>query len=179
MLTTIAIVVVAAIAFVLVLASTKSDVFHVERSTSIAAPPERIFPFINDFHAWTAWSPYEDKDPAMQRTYGPVTVGKGATYAWSGNSNVGVGRMSIADAVPPGKVHLDLEFDKPFRCRNTVEFTLETQGAETRVTWCMRGPANFVSKIMQVFMNMDHMVGRDFETGLARLKAVAERPTAA
>ena len=178
MLLTVAVVVVVLIAGLLIFASTKPDIFKVERAAGITAPPDRIFPFINDFHRWTEWSPYEHKDPAMQRTYGRVTVGKGATYAWSGDKIVGAGSMEITDAVSPTKIDLKLDFEKPFKCSNTVEFTLEQHGPETRVTWAMQGPAPFVSKLMQVFMDMDRMVGKDFEVGLAKLKTVAEKPSA-
>ena len=175
MLTNIAVILVLLIVAVLVIASTKPDIFTVQRSTDIKATAEKIFPFINDFHRWKAWSPYEDKDPAMEKTFGAVSSGKGATYAWSGDRNVGQGNMEIADTVPPLSVQLNLEFVKPFKCRNTVEFSLKPNGSETRVTWAMQGPVPFPAKVMHVFINMDRMVGRDFEIGLARLKEAAEK----
>lgn len=169
-----ALVVVVLIGVVLVLAARKPDTFRVVRTTSIKAPPDKIFPLINDFHAWTAWSPYEKKDPAMKRTYSGAPSGNGSVYEWNGNG-VGAGRMEIAASSPPSKVGLKLDFTKPFAAHNVVDFTLEPKGDITTVTWDMRGPAPFMSKVMQVFIDMDHMVGKDFEEGLANLKAISER----
>ena len=175
MLKTIALVIVVAIAGVLIFAATKPDTFAVQRSTSIKAPPDRIFTLINDFKRWDAWSPWEKKDPAMKRSYGPTTSGKGAHYAWEGNNDVGQGSMDITESVPPSKVALKLDFVKPFEGHNVVEFTLIPKGESTDVTWSMSGPAPFMSKVMQVFVNMDRMIGKDFEAGLASLKAAAEK----
>ena len=167
-------VLVVAIAIVLVLAAGKPDTFRVERSADIKAPPDKIFPLIADFHRWGQWSPYETRDPDMKRTYGGAESGKGATYAWVGNSNVGSGRMEILDAPAPQKVVIKLDFLKPFEAHNTAEFTLQPQGDGTRVTWAMQGPTPFIGKIIHVFMNMDRMVGTDFETGLANLRKATE-----
>ncbi len=175
MFKTIALVIVALIAGILIFAATKPDTFGVQRSISIKPPPEKIFPLINDFKRWDAWSPWEKKDPAMKRNYGAITSGKGAHYGWEGNSSVGQGSMDIAESVPSSKVALKIDFVKPFEGHNTIEFTLEPKGGMTNVTWAMQGPANFVSKIMQVFVSMDSMIGKDFETGLANLKAAAEK----
>ena len=175
MLKTIALVIVVAIAGILIFAATKPDTFAVQRSISIKAPPEKIFPLINDFKRWDVWSPWEKKDPAMKRTYGSTTTGKGAHYGWEGNSDVGQGSMDITDSVPSSKVALKLDFVKPFEGHNTVDFTLAPQGDTTNVTWKMQGPAPFITKVMQVFCNMDSMIGKDFETGLANLKAAAEK----
>ena len=175
MLKTIAIVVVVAIAAILVYAATRPDNFRVQRSTSIKAPPEKIFALINDFHRWDSWSPWEKMDPAMKRTYSGTVSGKGATYAWEGNSKVGEGRMEIADASPPSKVTIKLDFLKPIEAHNTAEFTLVPSGDSTNVTWAMYGPSAYVAKVIHVFVSMDKMVGNDFETGLANMKAVAEK----
>ena len=175
MLKTIALVVVVAIAGILIFAATKPDTFAVQRSTNIKAPPDKIFPLINDFKRWDAWSPWEKKDPAMKRSYGPTTSGKGAHYAWEGNNDVGQGSMDITESVPPSKVALKLDFVKPFEGHNVVDFTLVPKGEMTDVTWSMSGPAPFMSKVMQVFVNMDRMIGKDFEAGLASLKAAAEK----
>jgi hypothetical protein len=163
------------IAAVLIVAATKPDTFSVQRSTSIRAPADKIFPFINDFHAWSAWSPYEKRDPALKRTFGGSPSGKGATYAWDGNKNVGAGSMEILDAPAPSRVTIKLDFVRPFEGHNIAEFTLEPQGDMTKVTWAMRGPALFVTKVMGMFINMDTMIGKDFETGLANLKSLAEK----
>lgn len=175
MLKKIAIVVVVIIAGILIFASTKPDTFSVQRAASIKAPPEKVFALINDFKRWDAWSPWEKKDPAMKRTWGAVTSGKGAFYAWDGNGDVGQGSMEITESVPTSRVALKLDFVKPFEGHNTVDFTLAAQGDTTNVTWAMKGPANFISKVMQVFVNMNSMVGKDFEAGLANLKAAAEK----
>jgi carbon monoxide dehydrogenase subunit G len=175
MIKVIVIVVVALIAGVLIFAATKPDTFRVERAASIKAPPEKIFALINDFQRWGAWSPWEKKDPAMKRTFGPVTSGKGAMYAWEGNKDVGQGRMEIVESVPPSKVSLKLDFVKPFEAHNLVEFALEPKGDATNVTWSMQGDTPYFAKIIHVFINMDSMVGKDFEAGLANLKAAAEK----
>ena len=159
---------------VLLFAATRPDAFRAKRATSIKAPPERIFPLINDFKRWGAWSPYENKDPAMKRSYDGPPAGKDAVYAWEGDGNVGQGRMQITEAAPPGKVIIALDFTKPFEAHNTVVFTLVPAGDTTDVTWDMQGRANFLSKLIGVFVDMDQMVGRDFEVGLANLKKAVE-----
>jgi uncharacterized protein YndB with AHSA1/START domain len=173
----IAVVLAIAIAVVLILATTKPDTLRVQRAATVKAPPERIFALINDFHQWATWSPWENKDPAMQRTYSGSASGRGAVYAWDGNKNVGAGRMEILDASLPSKIVIKLDFFKPFEGHNTAEFTMLPQGdaATTNITWVMHGPAPFMSKVMQVFMNMDSMIGKDFEIGLANLKRLTEK----
>jgi len=174
MITIITLVVVVLIVAVLVYAATKPDLFRVRRATNIKAPPEKIFALINDYHRWVAWSPYEKLDPAMRRTYSGAASGTGAVYEWEGNSKAGKGRMEITDTAPPSKVVIKLDFVKPFEAHNIVEFTMEPTGASTNVTWDMHGPSSYLAKVMHVFFNMDRMVGKDFETGLANLKALAE-----
>jgi uncharacterized protein YndB with AHSA1/START domain len=175
----IAVVLAIAIAIVLILAATKPGRFSVQREISVKAPPEKIFPLINDFHQWGLWSPYENKDPAMKRSYSGAADGKGAVYGWDGDRNVGSGRMEILDASLPSKIVIKLDFFKPFEGHNTAEFTMLPQGDATNlttdVTWLMHGPAPFMSKVMQVFMNMDNMIGKDFEVGLANLKRLTEK----
>jgi len=171
----IAVVLAIAIAIILILAAAKPDTFRVQRATTVKAPPERIFPLINDFHQWATWSPYENKDPAMKRSYSGTASGKGAVYAWEGNKNVGSGRMEILDASAPAKIVIKLDFFTPFEGHNTAEFTMLPQGDATNVTWLMYGPLPFMGKIMHVFVNMDRMVGKDFEIGLANLKRVTEK----
>src|SRR5258705_6463951 len=175
----IAVVLAIAIAILLILAATKPDTFTVRRATTVKAPPETIFPLINDFHQWGTWSPYETKDPAMKRSYSGAASGNGAVYAWEGNKNVGSGRMEILDSSVPSKIVIKLDFFAPFEGHNTAEFTMLPQGdvtvATTNVTWLMHGPAPFMSKVMQVFINMDNMIGKDFEIGLANLKRLSEK----
>jgi hypothetical protein len=175
----IAAVLAIAIAIVLILAATKPDTFRVQRAIAVKALPEKIFPLIHDFHQWGTWSPYENKDPAMKRSYSGTASGKGAVYAWDGNNKVGSGRMEILAASAPSKIVIKLDFFKPFEGHNTAEFTMLPQGDATHVTtdvtWLMHGPARFMSKVMQVFMNMDNMIGKDFEIGLANLKRLTEK----
>ena len=175
MIKTIALIAAVALAAVLIYANTRPDTFGVQRSATIKAPPEKIYAFINDFQQWRGWSPYENKDPAMQRTFGAVTAGPGASYAWDGNKEVGQGRMEISGTTAPTLVTIQLHFVKPFEAHNQVDFRLDPQGEATRVTWDMRGPAPYVTKLMGLFFDMDKMVGRDFEVGLANLKAAAEK----
>ncbi|MBF8178710.1 MULTISPECIES: SRPBCC family protein [Oxalobacteraceae] len=171
----IAIAVLVVIIAILVFATTKPDTFRVERTTTIKAPPEKIYPLINDFHSWTTWSPYEKKDPDMKRTHSGAASGQGAVYEWDGDKNVGKGRMEITESSPASRIVIKLDFLAPFEAHNTAEFTLQPQGDATQVTWSMYGPANYMSKLMSVFFNMDKMVGDDFAIGLANLKAAAEQ----
>ncbi|MEO8060728.1 MAG: SRPBCC family protein [Burkholderiales bacterium] len=171
----IAIVIVVLIAGVLVFAATRPDAFRVERSVSIKAPPEKIYPYFDDFNRWSVWSPWEKLDPSMKRTFSGAASGKGAAYAWEGNSKVGTGHMEIIDSTPSSKLLIKLDFLKPFEGHNTAEYTLVPTGDGTQVTWAMYGPAPYISKLMGVFVSMDSMIGKDFEAGLANLKAVAEK----
>jgi hypothetical protein len=148
--------------------------FTVTRSIDIRAPADRLYPHIADFHAWAAWSPYEKKDPAMRKTYSGAPSGVGAVYEWDGNRNVGQGRMELLEATAPSKVKVDLRFMKPFVAHNTAEFTLEPRGQNTAVTWAMYGPLTLMSRVMGLFINMDKMIGTDFEAGLKTLKSIAE-----
>jgi hypothetical protein len=173
-ITIVAVVLALAVGVVLALALTKPDEIRVTRSATIKAPPAKIVPLIDDLHAWVAWSPYEKKDPAMQRSYSGAERGKGAAYAWSGNGNVGSGRMEIVDSTPD-KIVIKLDFVTPFEGHNVAEFTLQPRGDATDVNWTMHGPAPLLSKVMQVFFNMDSMIGDDFAAGLASLKAVVEK----
>jgi hypothetical protein len=175
MLKIIAIVLAVLVAAVLGIAMTKPDSFSVQRKTSIQAPPDKICPLINDFHSWNSWSPWEKLDPAMNRTHSGAASGKGAVYEWDGNSKVGKGHMEITEVSAPSKVTIKLDFLKPFEGHNIAEFTLEPQGDSTNVTWAMHGPAPFLSKVMQVFISMDKMIGKDFESGLANLKTIVEK----
>lgn len=171
-------VIVVAIAIVLIVASTKPDTFRMQRVATVSAPAERIFSLISDFRQWGVWSPWEHKDPALKRTYSGAASGVGAVYAWEGNKNVGKGRMEILEASVPSKIVIKLDFLAPFEAHNTAEFTMLPQGDGTEVTWLMHGPANLMSKVMQVFFSMDKMVGKDFEAGLANLKRATEQQAA-
>jgi uncharacterized protein YndB with AHSA1/START domain len=171
----IAIVVVVVLAAVLIYAASRPDTFRVERSAIIETPPEKVFALINDLHGMNTWSPYENKDPAMKRAYSGAASGQGAVYAWDGNKEVGSGNIEITESSPPSKVTMKLNMIKPFETQNIVEFTLQPQGGTTNVTWAMHGPSPYISKVIGLFCNMDRMIGKDFETGLANLKTVAEK----
>lgn len=165
---------VVAVAGLLAYAATRPDDFRVQRSIVIKAPPEKVMAVVADLRGWTAWSPYEKKDPAMKRAYAGAPAGKGATYEWDGNKDVGHGRMEILEA-GPSKVLIKLDFITPFEAHNTAEFTAVPRGDGTNVTWAMYGPSPYVAKVMQTVMDMDKMIGTDFEAGLASLKTVAEK----
>ncbi len=171
---TIAIAIIIIVLAILIYASTKPDVFHVERTIDIKASPEKLFGLINDFHQWDAWTPY-NKDPAMKKTYSAKASGKGATYAWEGNKAVGQGEIAITESVAPSRIAFDLHMIKPFAGRNHVVFALKTTGGTTTVTWILEDKHTYFMKLMSVFLNMDKMIGKDFETGLAKLKSVAEK----
>lgn len=171
----IAVILAIVLAAILVLAATKPNMIRVQRMIDIQAPADRIFPLISDFHDWAKWSPYETKDPAMKRTHSGAGSGRGAVYAWDGNKNVGSGRMEILEASAPSRIVIKLDFFTPFEGHNTAEFTMLPQGDATRVSWVMVGPAPFMSKLIQVFINLDNMIGRDFEVGLANLKTLTEK----
>ncbi|MDX8518770.1 SRPBCC family protein [Mesorhizobium dulcispinae] len=175
MLATILIILVVIVAAVFIFAATRPNDFVVSRSAGIRAPAEAIFPLINDFKNWPSWSPFEKLDPNMKRTLSGAESGKGAAYAWEGNSKAGKGRMEIVNSVPSSLVSMKLDFEKPFRANNTVDFTLTPSGDGTTVTWAMRGARPFIAKLMGLFMNFDALIGKDFEAGLDNLKRVAEK----
>jgi uncharacterized protein YndB with AHSA1/START domain len=171
----IAIVLALLVVAVLVYASRQPDSFRIERSITIAAPAEKIFPLVNDLHQWEAWSPWEKIDPALKRSYSGPQSGKGAGYAWTGNKDVGQGSMEIIESTLSSKVVLSLHFLKPFEARNTVEFVLLPQANGTQVTQAMYGPSPLMSKIMGLVFSMDKIVGSKYEEGLASIKALAEK----
>ncbi len=176
MLKTIAIVVVVVlIAGVLTLAATKPDTFRVQRTASIKAPPEKIFPLINDLRAFNTWNPYETKDPNLKGRHIGSASGKGAAYAFDGNKEVGQGSLEIMESLPSARVTMKLNLIKPFEAQNTIEFTFQPEGDITNVTWAMQGHTPYFAKIIHLFFDMDSMVGKDFETGLANLKVAAEK----
>jgi hypothetical protein len=165
----------AIVAVILALAAMQPDQFSVKRSITIKAPPEKIIPLVSDFHQWAIWSPWEKLDPGMQRTFSGAPSGKGAIYNWKGNSDVGAGRMEITDVKVPTTVMIKLDFLDPFESHNQTEFDFASAGDTTTVTWNMTGPMPMMSKVMSVFMSMDSMIGKDFEKGLANMKAAAEK----
>jgi uncharacterized protein YndB with AHSA1/START domain len=175
MLKKLAIALVVVIVAVLGIAATRPDSFRVERRVTIKAPPEAIFAIIQDFRGWSRWSPYDQLDPAMKRTYSGAPSGKGAVYEWQGNDKVGTGRMEITDATAPTKVVIALDFLKPFEGHDVAEFTMVPSGDATTVTWAIHGPSPLMSKVMGLLFDMDKMIGSDFEVGLGNLKLVLEK----
>ncbi len=176
MIDTIAIVAAVLFGALLIYAAIQPNLFHVRRSVSIKASPERIFALINDFHNWDAWSPYEKMDPAMRRVFHGAHRGNGAVYEWESESNKpGIGRMEIIESSPSSKIVIQLDLAKPIEAINIVEFTLASEGDQTIVNWDMRGPNPYIGKLIGIFYDRDSMVGRDFEQGLANLKTIAER----
>jgi uncharacterized protein YndB with AHSA1/START domain len=159
------------VAGILGYAASRPSGFRVERSAHIDAPPDRVFAKMNDFREWPSWSPWEELDPAMSRMHSGASSGRGAVYEWSGNKKVGKGRMEIIESVPAKKVGIKLDFITPFEAHNTTEFTLTPSGGGTDVNWAMTGASNFMMKVFGVFVSMDKLVGKDFEKGLAKLKA--------
>jgi uncharacterized protein YndB with AHSA1/START domain len=162
---------IAAVA-ILAYAAAKPDWFHIQRSATINASPEKIFPLINDLGLQTTWSPFE-KDANMRRKFSGPAQGKGAAYELDGNREVGAGRIQIADSTPPSKVVLNLHMLRPFKAQNIVEFTLAPEGTATNVTWAMQGHQPYMAKLVSTFIDCDKMVGKQFEEGLAKLKGIA------
>jgi len=148
--------------------------FRVTRTAIISASPAAVFAQVNDFHNWMAWSPWEKLDPGMKRSYEGPPSGAGAMYAWSGNSQVGEGRMMVTESRPSELIRIKLDFEKPFRASNIAEFTFEARGGQTAVTWTMTGRKNFIAKAIHLVMSMDRMIGGAFEQGLSQMKAVVE-----
>ncbi len=175
MILRIIIVVTLLIAAVLVFAAMKPQTFHLQRSITIKAPPEKIFTLIDDFHNWSAWEP-QDKDAAsIQRSYSGPEAGLGAVSEWQGTGSTGKGRMHITESVPNSKVSVAVDFVKPFQAHNINVFTLEPAGDSTTVTWNFEGTNVFVLKLMSIFVSMDRIMGSHFESGLENLKSAAER----
>ena len=170
-------VIVLAIAALLAWAGTRPPSFRIERSTHIAAPMLQVAQQIDDFRAWKTWSPWENIDPTLQRTFSGADAGVGAVYEWTGTGKAGAGRMEITDMradAECGLISIKLDFLKPFKASNTAEFLMTPTTAGTDLTWAMFGPSPLVSRLMGLFMNMDKLVGKDFEAGLAALKRNAE-----
>jgi hypothetical protein len=160
------------VVFVVVVAVQPSE-FRVVRTAKMSAPPAAVFAQVNDLHKWEAWSPWAKRDPAMKQTYEGAPAGTGAMTAWAGNK-VGEGRMTIIESRPNELIRIKLEFLKPFAATNTAEFTFKPEGNQTAVTWSMAGTNNLMAKAFHLFMNMDKLVGGDFEKGLVQMKSVAE-----
>ncbi len=174
MLKIILIVLVLAVAGLLAYAATRPDHFRVERSLTIQAPAERLFALVDDVTAWKQWSPYVAKDPAAQYSYSGPTAGVGATSAWSGNNQIGEGRMQISESQPPSRIVMQLDFVKPMKAHHVATFDFVASGDGTTVTWAMEGQSSFIAKLMSVFFDMDQMIGGDFAQGLQNLRQLTE-----
>jgi uncharacterized protein YndB with AHSA1/START domain len=172
MILKILLVILALIAAILIYAAAKPSTFHVERSVTIKASPEKVFPIINDLHNWPRWAPQDREDSTMKRTFAGAESGTGATSDWSGSRDTGKGRMTITESIPSKSVTIAVDWERPFSVRNINEFELEPDGSTTRVTWSMRGPNLFVMKLMSVFTSMDQMMGQHFERGLNNLRGI-------
>jgi len=157
-----------------IVVATRPSEFRVARTATIAAPAPAVFAHVNDFHKWEAWNPWAKLDPAMKQTYEGAPAGIGAIYTWAGNHEVGEGRMTLTESRPNDLIRIRLEFLKPFKATNVGEFTFRPEGNQTAVTWSMTGQNNFMAKALHLFMNMDRMVGGQFEKGLAQMKSVVE-----
>jgi len=167
--TLIAVIVVTAVVYLIIPAT-----FAITRTITVHTPPAIVFEQVNDFHKWAAWSPWENLDPTMQRSFSGPQAGPGAVYTWTGNKRVGEGTMTITDVNLPERIVIGLKFRRPFKANNTATFTFKPQGNQTFVTWTMTGNKNAVSKVMGLVMNMDKLVGSEFSKGLENLKRVSE-----
>jgi uncharacterized protein YndB with AHSA1/START domain len=174
MLVPVLLVIVLLIGLLLLIVSRKPDTFRIERSAGMEAAPETVFALVNDFHRWEGWSPWEGIDATMQKKFSGPPSGTGAVYEWEGSKKVGKGRMEMTESVAPQRIVIKLDFLKPFEAHNITEITFAAADDITVVTWAMFGPQPFISKLFTLFMNMDKMVGKDFEKGLASLKLLSE-----
>jgi hypothetical protein len=173
----VAVAIAAVLAFVVIFAATRPDTFRVQRSVTINAAPEKIFPLVDDFHNWPGWAPQDKEDPSMKRTYSGAAFGTGTVSDWESSGSAGKGRMSIIESTPPTRVLVKVDFVKPFAAHNLNEFILEQMlgpGPTTKVTWTMQGSNLYVMKVMSIFVNMDRIMGKHFESGLNNLKKAAE-----
>jgi hypothetical protein len=165
------------VVLLVVFIATRPTTFRIERTAEVNAPSDVVFSIVNDLHRWGQWSPYDKRDPKMKKTFDGAATGPGAIYAWNGNKHVGEGRLTIVESKPGELVSMKLEFFRPFACTNQANFALAPSGAGTRVTWSMDGKNSFMGKLMSLLINMDKMVGTDFEHGLANLNTVAQAET--
>jgi Polyketide cyclase / dehydrase and lipid transport len=166
--------VVVVLAAFAVFVATRPASYRVSRSQAMAAPAAVVYAQVADFHQWEKWSPWAKLDPGMKTTFTGPAGTAGSSYAWSGNDKVGEGKMTLVDARPAEMIRIRLEFIKPFASTNSTAFTFAPKGSGTETTWTMEGHNDFAGKAFSVFMNMDKMIGNDFEKGLVQLKAVTE-----
>jgi len=174
MLIKVLIVVAVIIVVLIVIVALQPKEYRVARSTTMSVPPLAAFAQVNDFHKWEAWNPWGKIDPAMKQTYEGAPAGTDAVYTWIGNKEVGEGRMTIIESRPSDLIRIKMEFFKPFAGISTAEFTFKPESKQTAVTWSMSGDKNFMAKAIHLFMNMDKMIGGQFEKGLAEMKSIVE-----
>jgi uncharacterized protein YndB with AHSA1/START domain len=174
MILRIVIVIVVLIAAILIFAANRPDTFHIQRSRTITAPPEKVFALINDLHNWPRWAPLDREDSSLKRSFSGAPAGVGAVSEWEGRGNSGKGAMTITESDAPRKIVIQVDWVRPFQARNMNEFALEPDGTGTKVTWSMTGPNLFIMKLMSTFTNMDRMMGKHFDDGLENLKTVGE-----
>jgi uncharacterized protein YndB with AHSA1/START domain len=175
MILKILLVVCVAIIGILVFAATKPDTFRIQRSITINAPPERVFALIDDFHQWPRWAPQDREDATMRRSYGLQSSGVGAVSQWKSDGSAGAGEMAITAAIPNSRIDVTVDWIKPFKVRNTHEFEITPEGQQVRVTWIAEGSNLYLMKIMEVFVGVNGLMGKHFDTGLKNLKAAAEQ----
>lgn len=158
-----------------VYAATRPNEMRIERAIEIDRSPDRVFALVNDFREWKAWSPWEELDPSMKRSYEGAERGKGAVYTWDGNDKAGAGRMEIVASEVPSRIQIALAFTRPFASSNKTTFAVTPTEKGARITWTMEAPRPFMMKLLGVVLNLDKAIGNDFERGLAKMKATAER----
>lgn len=174
MLTTVLVVATIIVVALVIIIALQPAEFRIARSTVMSAPATAVFAQVNDFHKWEGWNPWGKIDPAMKQTYEGEPAGTGAVYTWSGNNEVGEGRMTITESRPSDLIRVKLEFMKPFAAVNVAAFTFKPECGQTAVTWSMTGAKNFMAKAIHLFMSMDKMIGGQFEKGLAEMKSIVE-----
>ncbi len=167
-------IIIVLVALVLTYAARQPNSFRIERSLTIHAGPEKLFPLINDFHYWETWSPWEKIDSNIKRSYDGPQQGKHAIYQWEGMGRAGAGRMEILASLPYRKIIVQLDLYKPKPALNYAEFSFDLLGTSTIVSWAMFGPAPYPYKLMSLFLNMDRILGLEFEKGLDNLKQLVE-----
>ena len=165
----------AAIAIFLIVVACQPADFHIVRTAKISAPAAAVFAQVNDFHKWEAWNPWAKLDPAMKQTYEGSPTGVGSVYSWAGNDQAGEGRMTLTESKPDELIRIKLEFFKPMQGTNDVQFLFKPEGEQTSISWDMTGRKNFISKGFCMFMDMDKMVGGEFDKSLAQIKSIVER----
>lgn len=175
MILKILLVMCAAIMGILLLAATKPDTYRIQRSITINAPPERVFALIDDFHQWPRWAPQDREDATMRRSYGLQSSGIGAVSQWTSDGSAGAGEMAITAVIPNSRIDVAVDWIKPFKVRNTHGFVITPEGQHIRVTWNAKGSNLFIMKIMEVFVGVNGLMGKHFDTGLKNLKAAAEK----